>query len=161
MKKILGQWADHDSYFRAGAGVVVLNENNHVLMFERADFPGDYQFSQGGLDAGEEPTIGAFRELYEETGISPEQITVLGELPYWVSYAASVTRNKTFEYRGQTQRWFYARLNPDITINVSQAQDKEFLSHTWMSIDEALEHIVDFKKDMYIQILDYLQESIL
>jgi len=107
-----------DSYFRAGAGVVLLNNRNEVAMFERSDFPGSFQFPQGGLDAGEEPQTGAFRELYEETAISLDQITVLGELPHWVSYRASVIRDKTVDYRGQTQRWFYARINPDVPIDI-------------------------------------------
>jgi len=161
MTKLLQMLQNDDSYFRAGAGVMILNGDDQVIMFERSDLIGEFQFSQGGLDEGEDPKIGAFRELYEETGISEDQITILGELPYWVSYDADITRGKTIDYRGQTQRWFYARLNEGIDIDLETAQDKEFISYKWVSLDQSLESIVAFKKPMYVQIISYLQEELL
>ena len=45
-------------YFRAGVGAVVLEPNGRVLVLERSDVPGAWQFPQGGLDDGETPPEG-------------------------------------------------------------------------------------------------------
>jgi len=161
MKKLLHKLTTKDSYFRAGAGVVVLNNKNEVVIFERVDLPGEFQFSQGGVNAGENPETGAYRELFEETGIAEHQITKLGEYPGWLSYEANVEPQHIQDYRGQVQRWYYARIHEDTPIDLGLARDDEFMSYKWLSIKEALDEIVIFKREMYVRILDYLQEDIL
>ena len=154
-------WKNNDTFFRAGAGVVVLDAANNILMFERSDIPGSFQFSQGGLDPAENPRVGAFRELLEETGISIDSVDILGELPFWVSYMSPTIHKGNDRYHGQTQRWFYARLHDDYHIDLSKAQDNEFVSYKWVSIHQVVNEIIDFKKGMYTQIIEYLEKHIL
>lgn len=150
-----------DSYFRAGAGVILFDEKNNVALFERIDILNNFQFSQGGLDANEDPQEGAVRELFEETGVSSDDMTLVGGFPYWTSYDASPHKPKTVDYRGQTQRWFYAKINSGVEIDVTKAEDKEFVSHKWVPISQALQEIIEFKRDMFIPVLKYLEEEIM
>ena len=43
--------------------------------------PGDISFPGGRLEPDETPVQAALRETYEELGISPDRVTVLGQLP--------------------------------------------------------------------------------
>lgn len=56
-----------------------------VLMTRRAlhlrHHPGQLSFPGGRIEKDELPAIAALREAYEETGIQPEQVTLLGQLP--------------------------------------------------------------------------------
>lgn len=150
-----------DSYFRAGAGVILFDEKNNVALFERIDILNNFQFSQGGLDANEDPQEGAVRELFEETGVSEQEMTIVGEFPHWASYEASPHKPKTPDYRGQTQKWFYARINTGVEIDVTTAKDKEFVSHKWVPISQALAEIIEFKRDMFMPVLKYLEKEIM
>jgi 8-oxo-dGTP pyrophosphatase MutT (NUDIX family) len=54
-----------------GAGAVVLNDHDEVLLLWRHRFITDvwnYEIPMGGLDPGEDPAVGAAREVEEETG---------------------------------------------------------------------------------------------
>lgn len=55
--------------YRLNAGAIVFNREGKVLIFARADFDGQWQFPQGGIEAGEKPQAAALRELKEETNI--------------------------------------------------------------------------------------------
>ena len=146
-----------DSYFRAGAGVIVLNHKNELAMFERTNQPGAFQFSQGGLDVGEDPRAGAMRELYEETGITEEDCTFVAELSGWHSYLYPEMSVVGKSFRGQTHKWFVVRINSDHKIDLDNAPDHEFVSYKWVDQNKVLDEIIEFKKDMYIKLIDNVQ----
>jgi dATP pyrophosphohydrolase len=90
-------------HFRAGVVIVVRHPDRHRgLAFERSDAAGSWQLPQGGLDIGEEPIEGAWRELMEETGLDANvlplvdwQMSKVYEIyPHWrYRYAPGVTEN--------------------------------------------------------------------
>lgn len=73
----------------ANAAVMLLvfpeNEQLQLLLTRRADHlrhhPGQISFPGGKIEAGETAAAAALRETYEETGIEPRQIQLLGSLP--------------------------------------------------------------------------------
>jgi len=142
-----------DSYFRAGAGIVISNMEGKVLVFERSDKPGEFQFPQGGLDPLEDPRVGALRELFEETALSTENLINIKEIDRWFTYEFPAELAIGETYRGQTQKWFTAGIAPDTKIDLSLAHDKEFTSYKWVSKDTALKGAVGFKQKMYKEIL--------
>lgn len=73
-------------YFRAGVGIMVVNDDRCVLALERYDVPGAWQLPQGGLEESEEPLQAARRELWEETRIHWDQVVLLYEHPWWLAY---------------------------------------------------------------------------
>lgn len=55
--------------FRPNAGIVVFNKEGKVLLCQRSDKAGAWQFPQGGIETGETPAEAAKRELQEETSL--------------------------------------------------------------------------------------------
>jgi 8-oxo-dGTP pyrophosphatase MutT (NUDIX family) len=62
-----------------------VTEHGELLLTERAhhmrSHPGQVSFPGGALDPGETPVQAALREAWEETGLDPGGVEVLGELP--------------------------------------------------------------------------------
>ncbi len=129
---------ESNDYFRAGVGIVVIDDRGLVLGFERADEPGSWQLPQGGIQQSEEPLDAAKRELAEETGIHWQDIDLLDVYPSWLAYELpeSVRSRKTG--RGQVHRWFLVRYqgaNENITLKPPHGE-QEFDAWRWMQIDD-------------------------
>jgi putative (di)nucleoside polyphosphate hydrolase len=135
--------------YRASVVAVIIREDNQVLVFERFDRPGSWQFPQGGLEFGEDPEAALMRELKEEIGC--DQLTILKKSAKLISYDfPNCPENKLrTKFRGQRQTWFLLSFMPDAMANLQEASDREFLSFEWVSWQEALSRIVDWKKNAY------------
>ena len=146
-----------DLPYRLGTGIVVFNANGLVLMGERRDFPGSWQFPQGGMDDNEDPWTGAQRELQEEVGITPDKISLLAETAEWLSYdfpEGAVGHPIYGHHRGQKQKWFAVRfLGTDIDIKLDAHHTPEFTRTAWKKLSDAPDLIVEFKKDLYQHIV--------
>ena len=147
---------------RNGVGVIILNNKNEVFVGKRKDNPIDrWQMPQGGIDAGENYITAMKRELFEETSI--KNIKVLREIDGFFEYElpknliGKVWKGK---FKGQKQKWFIARfIGEDKEINL-KTQNPEFVDWKWILLDELPEVIVDFKKDLYIDLLRKIKEFI-
>ena len=62
--------------YRPNVGIILLNDHNKVFWGKRAK-QHSWQFPQGGIKHGETPEQAMFRELYEEIGLSPEQVRIV------------------------------------------------------------------------------------
>ena len=141
--------------YRPCVGVVLINDRGRVFAGQRADMETPaWQMPQGGIDKGETVTEAALRELHEETGIAPEQVTVLAETGDWLPYdLPEHVLPYRGKYRGQTQKWVLARLDAwDATIDLTH-EDVEFSDWRWMTGAELLERIVPFKREIYAAVL--------
>jgi putative (di)nucleoside polyphosphate hydrolase len=120
-----------------------------------------WQMPQGGIDAGETPMQAALRELYEETGTDKAEI--IAESRQWLHYdlpAAIATTAWRGRYRGQRQKWFLMRFEgEDIDIDLNRHQ-VEFDAWKWVIPVELPELIVDFKRDLYVALLDEFREQL-
>ena len=147
---------------RNGVGVIVLNNENKVFVGKRKDNPVDrWQMPQGGVDIGESYLSAMKRELYEETSI--KSIEILKEINGFFEYelpknlVGIIWRGK---FRGQKQKWFITRfIGNDNEINL-QTKNPEFIEWKWIVPDELPKTIVDFKKKMYVELLDTLKDFI-
>lgn len=159
--------ASTDLPYRPCAGIMILNSANKVWMGHRPTSNheevrvGDkrWQMPQGGIDKGESPVDAAKRELWEETGIT--NATLLGQTPDWLTYDLPTDLVGTAlngKWRGQKQMWFaYRFLGQDEEINISNPPDGapvEFDKWQWVDIDDVAERIVEFKRDVYLQVVD-------
>ena len=147
---------------RNGVGVIVLNNENKVFVGKRKDNPVDrWQMPQGGVDLGESYLSAMKRELYEETSI--KSIEILKEINGFFEY--ELPKNLVGiiwkgRFRGQKQKWFIARfIGSENEINL-QTENQEFIEWKWIIPDELPKTIVDFKKKMYVELLEILEDFI-
>lgn len=148
--------------YRMGIGVMLINAENKVFVGRRADSPrtsNAWQMPQGGIDEGEDIVQAALRELEEEVGTS--DITIIAQLEDWMSYDLPpewIPNLWGGRYKGQKQMWFLARLNGgDELININTSHP-EFVAWRWEEIDNLPDQIVDFKKDMYKELVRYFKQ---
>jgi len=70
--------------YRPCVGVMLVNGEGHVFVGQRIDSEvAAWQMPQGGVDEGESPRDAAFRELWEETGVTADLVTVEAETQDW------------------------------------------------------------------------------
>ena len=140
---------------RTGVGIIVLNKQNKIFVGKRKDNPGDkWQMPQGGVDEGEDYVTAMKRELLEETGI--KNIEIIKEIEKIYQYelpenlVGIIWKGK---YRGQKQKWFITRFlgeEKEINLNTKHA---EFIDWKWIEPKFLPEVIVNFKKDLYLNLL--------
>ena len=140
---------------RTGVGIIVLNKQNKIFVGKRKDNPGDkWQMPQGGVDEGEDFITAMKRELLEETSI--QNIEIIKEIDKIYQYelpknlVGIIWKGK---YRGQKQKWFITRFlgeEKEINLNTKHA---EFIDWKWIEPKFLPEVIVNFKKDLYLNLL--------
>ncbi len=142
--------------YRPCVGVVLVNAHGQIFTGERVDTPGAWQMPQGGIDDGETPDAAAFRELEEETGVTPKSAWLVAESPNWVRYDLPdhlVGKLWKGRFRGQKQKWFLLEfVGKDDEIDIFK-HDREFARWRWSTRDEVLRDIVPFKREVYQQVI--------
>ena len=154
--------ANHQLPMRTGVGIIVLNNDNQVFVGKRKDNPGDkWQMPQGGVDKGEDFITAMRRELIEETSI--KNIKILKEIQNMYQYelpknlVGIIWKGK---FRGQRQKWFITKfLGKDDEINLD-TQHPEFIDWKWIDPNDLPEVIVDFKKELYLNLLKEINQVI-
>jgi 8-oxo-dGTP pyrophosphatase MutT (NUDIX family) len=110
-----------------GVGGVLIDSQNQILVIqERYHTRKHFKLPGGALDPGEHISDAAMREVFEETGIRSEFIS-LNCFRHWHGYR-----------HGKSDIYFVCRLKPlssEITIDSSEISEA-----MWMPVDEYLDH---------------------
>ncbi len=143
--------------YRPCVGVVLIDARGMVFAGQRIDNPAPaWQMPQGGIDDGETPREAAYRELWEETGVTRDKVEFIGKTHGWVTYdlpPGLLGKVWGGKYRGQKQKWFLFRFNgQDSDVKIA-TEHPEFAQWRWILADEMLESIVPFKRAVYEQVI--------
>ncbi len=145
-----------DPRYRRNVGVVLFNRQGQVWLGRRRGVAGphNWQFPQGGVDAGEDLLTAARRELQEETGVV--SVSLIAEAPGWITYdfPDDLVDARRRGYLGQAQRWFAFRFEgEDSEVDLEADKHPEFGAWRWATLEEAMDTIVPFKRAAYEQVL--------
>lgn len=143
-------------YFRAGVGAVILDARGRVLVLERADVPGAWQFPQGGLDDGETPIAAARREAEEETGIPGKALRLVGRYPDLLAYELPQAAQSKRTGMGQVQYWFYFETR-DTAPPLDRLPPGEFRAARWTTMARAVADAAPFRAPLYTKLGRYLR----
>ena len=148
--------------YRPCVGIMLLNSKGEAWIGRRFEKQNDdgigkwWQMPQGGIDEGEDLLAAAKRELYEETGVT--KVTILAQSKDWHTYDLPehlIGKSWKGKYRGQKQMWFVFRFEGDdseITLKLP-GQKQEFDEWRWAKLDELLDVIIPFKREVYTSVL--------
>lgn len=147
-----------DEGFRANVGIVLADAQGRLFWGRRVGKRG-WQFPQGGVAAGEEPTEAMYRELGEEIGLGRDAVTLLDASEAWLRYRLPERfQRRQSEPRciGQKQRWYLLRLDDeDGAIDLQAGPKPEFDDWCWKEDYWApAREVIYFKRHVYEQALD-------
>jgi putative (di)nucleoside polyphosphate hydrolase len=152
--------------YRPCVGVMLVNDSGQAFVGRRIDNKeGDWwQMPQGGVDEGEDLNAAALRELWEETGVTGDLVTLIAQTREELLYDLPdelVGKLWKGRYRGQRQSWFLARFSgSDADIRLDAHNPAEFCEWKWVQPDLLPELIVPFKKRVYRAVLEEFRELI-
>jgi putative (di)nucleoside polyphosphate hydrolase len=150
--------------YRPCVGVMLANSQGHVFVGQRIDNDTPaWQMPQGGVDPGEDPQEAALRELWEETGVPRDLVTIEAQTTAPLTYDLPhdlVPRIWKGRFRGQAQTWFLLRFHgadSDVTI---ETEHPEFSEWRWLPPEELVASIVPFKRAVYERVLAEFGEKL-
>ena len=138
------------SSYRPNAAIILQNAAGEILVCERSDWRGCWQFPQGGAKKGESMVETLHREVEEELGLKPSDYRILlSRGPY--RYLFMNGRRKD-GFNGQEQHYFLAELSdPSVAIRFDGAH--EFRAARWLPpADYDLNWIGGMKRAVYIRV---------
>jgi putative (di)nucleoside polyphosphate hydrolase len=140
--------------YRPNVAALIVRLNKHgkvqMLLGQRRDFPGCWQWPQGGIDHGETREEALFREIEEETGLTGLNILFTYSKP--IRYVFDRQRREKFQnYIGQEQFYFVLNVhNDDPGLHIlKKTHNSEFSKLRWKSPEHAVSTAPAFKKKAY------------
>ena len=120
--------------YRANVAAILRNSRGEILICERLNVPGAWQFPQGGIESGETPRAALAREVFEEISLPRESYSIAAVRgPYRYRFPAGITKKG---FRGQAHYYFLLRLRgPKNLINTAVA-NSEFSQARWIHPNE-------------------------
>ncbi len=141
--------------YRDAVGIMVINSKKKIWLGYRAwtqKSKYHWQMPQGGIDEGETPEQAAWREMYEETGLTPETTKLIYESPNWYTY--DIPKKSKRKIDGERQKWFlFLFTGTNKNVNLKVQKKPEFIRFRWADPQKAPYLIVPFKKEVYEQVL--------
>ncbi len=146
--------------YRLNVGIILINESGRVFWGKRHGHDA-WQFPQGGLASGETALEAMYRELGEEIGLDRDDIEVLGSTRRWLKYRLPkqyLRHGSEPLVIGQKQKWYLLKLvTSEQKVRLDLSDSPEFDSWRWIDYFEPQEHVIFFKKQVYIQALKELE----
>jgi putative (di)nucleoside polyphosphate hydrolase len=149
--------------YRLNVGIILVNDSGRVFWGKRQGHDA-WQFPQGGFTTGETAVEAMYRELYEEIGLTKEDVKILGVTKHWLKYRLPpqyIRHGKTPVVIGQKQKWFLLKLvTSEQKIRLDLSDTPEFDSWRWIDYEEPPKQVIFFKQQVYHQALKELEQYI-
>jgi len=146
--------------FRPNVGIILSNTEGKVFWARRYGQDA-WQFPQGGIHNNESPNDAMYRELFEETGLSPQHVEIVGKTSKWLRYRLPkwmVRKNSHPVCIGQKQIWFILKLvGAESDFNLSTMDKPEFDNWSWVDYWHPMNEVVFFKRKVYKKALTELE----
>jgi putative (di)nucleoside polyphosphate hydrolase len=117
--------------YRLNVAVILRNGAGKILIAERADRAGAWQFPQGGVDNGETLAEALKRELREEISLEPSAYDIVtSKGPYFYLFG----RGKVVKgFQGKEQHYFLADFRGDPAKIDVHTEHPEFRGVRWVT----------------------------
>lgn len=138
--------------YRPAVAAILQNRSGRILICERTDAPGAWQFPQGGVETGETMPAALVREVLEEISLPRNAYSISAVRgPYRYRFPDGMTKKG---FRGQTHHYFLLRLRgPASLVNVARPK-AEFRSARWIRPEEFdLAWLPPMKRRVYRRVL--------
>ena len=137
--------------YRSNVAAIIQAADQKILIGERSDVRGAWQFPQGGVKENESTLQALFRELREEVSIKPSHYRVIDcKGPYRYLFQGG---RKKEGFDGQEQFYFLVQLTaPDSIVQV-ETDNPEFSRIRWIEpADFRIQWVPEFKRSVYRQV---------
>jgi putative (di)nucleoside polyphosphate hydrolase len=147
--------------YRANVGIILTNGAGNKLLWAKRVGMDAWQFPQGGIQKNEPVKDAMYRELFEETGLKPKHVKVLGNTDNWLRYDLPkkfIRRHKKPVCIGQKQIWYLLTLIEDESkVKLDHAKTPEFERWRWIDFWQPVDEVVEFKRQVYRKALGYFE----
>lgn len=154
----------NEMVYRLNVGIILSNEKGGLFWARRKGIDA-WQFPQGGIDEDETPLEAMYRELEEEIGLQPENVSLLGSTKQWLRYKIPkqyIRYGHKPLVMGQKQKWFLLRLAVgEENIRLDLGESPEFDQWRWVEYWYPPHEVIFFKRKVYCQALKELEPLLL
>jgi putative (di)nucleoside polyphosphate hydrolase len=120
--------------YRPAVAAILQDRSGRILICERTDAPGGWQFPQGGIEPGETPAAALAREVLEEISLPRQSYSIAAVRgPYRYRFPAGLAKKG---FRGQAHHYFLLRLRASKSLINTAAANAEFRQTRWIQPDE-------------------------
>ena len=145
--------------YRQNVGIILSNFQGRVFWARRTGQDA-WQFPQGGIREQETPEEAMYRELMEETGLSAEDVEMMGCTSHWLRYKLPpryIRRNTAPLCLGQKQIWYMLRfVGEEACVDLESNVKPEFDEWCWVDYWHPMTEVIFFKRQVYEQALTEL-----
>jgi putative (di)nucleoside polyphosphate hydrolase len=134
--------------YRSNVGMIIRRADGKILIGERSNVAGAWQFPQGGVKKSETLREALARELHEEAFLSPSEYRVLDSKgPYRYLFPPGRTKEG---FNGQEQTYFLVELTRADSNIVAGTEQSEFAQFRWIDPSEfQIDWVPEFKRGVY------------
>ncbi|MDE0841344.1 MAG: RNA pyrophosphohydrolase [Porticoccaceae bacterium] len=138
--------------FRSNIAIVLSDGYGKVFWAKRVG-QAAWQFPQGGVDSHESPEQALYRELHEEIGLRPGDVSIIQSTRRWLRYKIPVAMQRKSQKPvciGQKQKWYFLRLEAPIAkVRFDTTDAPEFDDWQWVNYWHPIDAVVAFKRGVY------------
>jgi putative (di)nucleoside polyphosphate hydrolase len=149
---------DKDGY-RSNVGIILIASDRRVLIAGRRGRSG-WQFPQGGVQLKESVEDAMYRELHEEIGLQPHDVSVAGATEDWIRYRLPEKYIRWEQQPvcvGQKQRWFLLNMRAQTSqLRFDATDEPEFDRYQWVDYWRPVKEVIYFKRPVYVRVLTEL-----